>query len=211
MTHGCTRGSVHAGDLFLSGVDRRVQAPLGTLSKFSSVLASRSVSGSAQCRYGSVVRRGSRLLLGLVGSMVSLSGLSPNGLAFGFGRYSTIGVYHGMVGAMRGIGRARTKIDFIASLSGLALHASRTHLRRMLVGLLVGTAGFAARKDVALALRGRSRAVTLFAIASAKYNVLHRGRSRVFGHFRGLGRNTRKANLKLSVYRLVVRRVKKEV
>lgn len=210
-TRGHTEGSVGAGDLFLSGVDRRVHAPLGTLSNFSTVLASSSVSGRAQQRYGSVVRRGSRLLLGLVGSMVSLSDLSVDGLMFGFGGYSTMIVYHGIVSAMEGMGRARTSIRFIAALRSLPLLASSSHLRRLLVGLLVGTAGFAARNSVALRVQGRSSSATIFSIASANYNVPPRGRNQVFGHFRGLGRNTRNAKLKLSVYRLVIRRVKKEV
>lgn len=208
---GRTRGSVHAGDLFLSGVDRRVHAPLGTLSNFSAVLARRSVSRRAEGRYGSVVRRGSRLLLGLVGSIVSLSDLRVKGVAFGFGVYSTMKLYEGIVSVIRGVGRARTSIHFSAPLSSLRLLASDTHLRRMLVGLLVGTAGFASRNSVALRLRRRARSATLFSIASANAKVPGRGRGGVFGHFRGLGRGTRNAKLKLSVYRLVVRRLKNDV
>lgn len=206
-----TRGTVHTGDIFLSGVDRRVHAPLGTLSNFSSLLARRKLSSRAHHRYGRIVRRGSRLLLGLVGSIVSLSDLRFNGLRFYVTRRSTMDVYEGIVSAIGGIGRARTRLAFAARLRRVPVRASSSHLRRILVGLLVGTAGFAPRNDVILGLRGRASSAMLFAMASANYNVPGSGRTGVFRHFRGLGRGTRNDKLKLSVYRLVVRRVNKRV
>lgn len=206
-----TRRSIHGGDMFLSGVDRRVGAPLGTLTNFSRVLVAPKVSSRIHTRYGSIVELGSSLLLRLMGSMISISYLSITGVEFSIIPRRIITLYQGIIRVLEGVGRASTRVVFRARLSTLRVRASPYELRRMLVGLLIGTAGFAGRKCVALALQVGRIKMPRFVMASAKYKVPLRGRRTMFNQFRGLGRNVRNAKLKLSVYGLVVGHVKKSV
>lgn len=198
--------TVRQGGVFLSGVDRRMHAPLGTVIKFSTMLASRSRSFSSRShqRFSRVVGIGSFRLLGLVGSVLSFSSFRGSGVAFGVHARSTIGLYGRIIRAIVTSHGLRIRVHFSASLSILVLSASSTHLHRILVGLLIGTAGFARRNSVILRLGVTSISATLFSIASAKYNVPPRGRRLVFRHFRGLGSFIRKDKLNLSVYRLVI-------
>lgn len=74
-----TRRTSLVGSSFLTGVDRRVHAPLGTVMNFSGLVV-RTSGRYRGHRCTSVIRRGSAILLGLFGSVLSLSTLRTNSL-----------------------------------------------------------------------------------------------------------------------------------
>lgn len=82
MTGRGTRRSGELGATFLTGVDRRVHAPLGTVIKFSDILIDSSSSPTRGRRCYSVVRGGSSLLLRLVGSVLSVSHVRSKEVGF---------------------------------------------------------------------------------------------------------------------------------
>lgn len=81
MTGSETRRSGHLGDTFLTGVDRRVQAPLGSVINFSSMLTMNNDARRRRRSCCRVVGAGSSLLLHLVGSVLSLSHLRTGQIA----------------------------------------------------------------------------------------------------------------------------------
>lgn len=79
-----TRG---LGSTFVTGVDRRVHAPLGTVINFSNLLTSTSSSARGGVCL-SVMTRGGSHLLRVIASMLSLSGVRSNDLSFRCSRFS---------------------------------------------------------------------------------------------------------------------------
>lgn len=209
LTHSETRVTNHLGDTFLTGVDRRVHAPLGTVINFSSLLIrTRSVRRQGRCI--GVIHGGGRLLLRLVASVLSLSGVRTNAFSFACKSMGIGLLYRGVIHSVRvGIDRKMTLI-FSSGLPRCRLVDSHGHLRRMVSGFMGGTVGFASRKDVHMNCRVGKRRLR-FCIRSAKVKVSGRRRLRVFRHFIGLGSFIPNAKLKLTVYRDVVRRLNKQV
>lgn len=158
-----------------------------------------------------VVRGGGRLLLRLVDSVLSLSGVRTKAL-----RFRCSGMRLGdIVGRLRdmlrlGLGSSTIHLRFMPSLSVYPIRVRGGELSRLLVGLVAGTVGFASRKDIHFNCRLRKGRLC-FCISSAKYNVPGSGRRDIFKHFIGLGGFTRNAKLKLSVYRALMGRVKNYV
>lgn len=72
-----TRRTGQLGSTLVTGVGRRVHAPLGTVMNFTSLLSVVSSRGRRR-RCVKLVRDGARRLLQLVGSIVSLSGVRSN-------------------------------------------------------------------------------------------------------------------------------------
>lgn len=205
-----TRRSGQLGSTFLTGVDRRVHAPLGTVVNFSGVLTTTRRRRRGRRCVG-VVRDGGALLLRLVDSVLSLSGVRTNAL-----RFYCSGIRLGsVVSRVRDIAHCQARDGNVrlvmrGKLPSYLVEARGGHLVRMLGGLLGGTDGFASRKDVAFNC-GLYSGRLCFCIGSANYNVPTSGIGSVFKHFIGLGSFMRNAKLKLSVYRAVMRRVKKHV
>lgn len=212
LTHRGTRGTSHSGSIFLTGVDRRVHAPLGTVIKFSRLLTSTSASRRG-ARFLRVIRDGGRVLRRLVTSVLSLSGVRTKALRFIF---SSISVGR-VVSSLRRrfhvqITRLNDKIRVIqrTSRGRCAVRASEGQLTRIMSGFVAGTLGFARRNDVALKFEPCRRNLC-FCMGSAKANVPRRGLPRIFRHFIGLGRRGGNAKLKLSVYRAVIHGLKNRV
>lgn len=201
-----TRRSGQLGDTFLTGVDRRVHAPLGTVINFSSILATRKDSSRSEGKCSRVVGSGSSLLLQLVGSVLSLSQLSTSEIEVAGRPYSMIRLYQRMLASMGFSHGSGGGFIFADGCRSFMVGASMRQLRRIVVGLLSGSTGFARSNIVALSFSiSGKQGLTFFSIASANYNVPGRGRGLMFRHFRGLSRCTRKAKLKLSVYGLAIR------
>lgn len=209
FTHVGTRRSSELGATFLTGVDRRVHAPLGTVIKFSRLVA---VTSGTRSRglCSSVVGRGSRVLLRLVGSVLSLTGVRTNALRCVECPVSLKRLYHGIC-RVRG-SQIRAKIILVLSggSADLVVGRSRGQVVRIIAGLVAGTVGFAFGKRVHFNFRIERRCVS-FCMGSAKVNVSRRGVGVVFRHFIGLGAFIRKANLKLTVYEIVMRGLNKRV
>lgn len=91
-THVGTRRTSGLGSSFLTGVDRRVHAPLGTVMNFSGLVV-RSVGGRRRLRCTRLMRGGSNLLLGLFGSVLSLSTLRTNSLEFSVHSIELVSIY----------------------------------------------------------------------------------------------------------------------
>lgn len=211
-THHLTRGT-RLGRSFLTGVDRRVHAPLGTVINFTGVLTvSSRLRRSSGVRCVSAVGQGDRLLLGLVGSVLRLSHVRSKGVAFRVDGYRISRLIGGICAA-RGM-LVPTRLSFVRRISSVPVRVrmSRSHLARILAGFLGGTSGFAGRKCVGLNCYCMPRRDRMHVcIRSANVNVPVRRRHVVFDHFCGRSRFTRKAKLKLSVYRLVIRGSNKDV
>lgn len=209
QTQRGTRRSSQLGSTFLTGVDRRVHAPLGTVMKFSDLLAT--ARGRARHgRFVDVVRAGGRLLLRLMDSVLSLSGVRTGALRFGC-RGISLGRLTGSIrGAMQNELRANITLRFIPRMPIYCMRARRGHLSRILVGLLIGTTGFARGNRVVFKCGVHKRRLC-FCMGSANVNVSLRGRGGVFRQFAGMGAFVRKAKLKLSVYGGVIAGVGKHV
>lgn len=153
---------------------------------------------------------GGRQLLRLVGRVLSLSGVRSNVMRFACTPME-LGKLYGRVRSTR-IFHAPRNMRLLCRPSGRAavVSSSGGHVFRMLSGLVKGTLGFAARKDVDCKCQRRKRGI-VFRIASAKANVTTSGIGGIFRHFVGLGGATRKAKLNLSVYGAVVRQLNKRV
>lgn len=206
-----TRRTGQLGSTFVTGVDRRVHAPLGTVVKFSDVLSAIRASGRhGRCLH--VVRCGGRLLLRLIGSVVSLSGVRTKTL-----RLIASGIcLSSVVERLRetfypGTGTTRLSLGFSSRRTRYCVGMSHGELVRILGGLVSGTVGFATRKDMRFNFSQLRGNVLHFCIASAKRNVPGRCRGGVFKHFIGLGDFIRNVNLKLSVDRAVIGYVKNRV
>lgn len=199
--------------MFLTGVDRRVHAPLGTVINFSALLTYKSTSLSQRrvVRFASLVRGGDRLLVILVSSVLSLSGVRSGAVRFRF-RGISLGNVLRDVCDTRGVG-LQGKIRLLLSLPSQTtiVCASPAHLKRIIGGLVGGTIGFATRKHVAVKCElGSFTALRIF-IRSAKANVSRRILTRVFRHFCGKSTFIRNAKLKLTVYEAVIREFRKGV
>lgn len=201
--HGGTRRTGQLGDTFLTGVDRRVQAPLGTVINFSGlVTVTRRPSRVNRCI--GVVRAGGRLLLRLIGSVLSLSGVRTKRVSFGCSTISLSRVF----GGLRRIcgSHIGSNISLIYRLPSITyiVRSRGGQLARILSGFLDGTYGCASRNSVAVKCR-EVNTVLHFCITSANGKLTRRGVPRIFRHFTGFSDFIRKAKLKLSVYRSVVR------
>lgn len=208
-----TRRTGGVGSTFLTGVDRRVHAPLGTVINFAGLLRSR---GRLASRRGSLfhgaVGGGDGLLLGLVGSVLRLSHVRSKQVSFTFSSYS-------LGRLLRRVCRARrllvpSGVHFLGRFRRARLVVRMSHFQfaRIVAGFVGGTIGFAAGKRVLLKTicGGRRGRIRIF-IRSAKGNVSRRTRGGIFRHFFGISRFTRNAKLNLSVYRAVTRHLRKQV
>lgn len=203
MTGRGTRASSQLGSTFLTGVDRRVHAPLGTVMNFSQVVT-RDASRRRQLNCCRVIRSGGRHLLRLVGRVLSLSGVRSNVIRFAVAPMHLRPLY-GRVRSTRVFHYPR-KIRLVCrpSSRGVIVSKSGGQVFRIVSGLVNGTFGFAAAKRVDCKCHQRNGCMT-FRIASANVNVTPSGISQMFRHFIGIGGFTRNAKLKLSVYGAVVR------
>lgn len=206
-----TRRTGRLGSTFLTGVDRRVHAPLGTVINFSGLLSVMR-SGRRVLRCTNVVRAGARLLLRLVGSVLSVSGVRSKVCSFRIARIST-GRLVSRIRRMTHlhVEASRISLSFTRHLPRYIFRASGGHLVRILAGLIIGTVGFASRKRVRVKCQLRSTRALCFCMSSANYNVSTRRYRRIFRHFIGCGAFVRNAKLKLSVYGVVVRGLKNRV
>lgn len=198
------------GSTFLTGVDRRVQAPLGTVVKFSGVLT-RASSGRRGRRFIGVVGGGDSLLLHLVASVLSFSGVRSNILSCSLSSADLGSVFRRRfrmrtVGVPRGI----SLVYSFSTLPSVFIRASPGQIARILSGLVSGTIGFARIKDVEFSCHVM-RGCMLIRMVSANVKVSPRRRRTVFSHFIGIGSFGRKANLNLAVYGAVVRTLGKAV
>lgn len=200
-----TRGTSVTGSTFLTGVDRRVHAPLGTVAKFT-----RMVNDTGARRRGARCRRvvgvGTSLLVRLMGSVLSVSGVRTNALRFicsamsvGLLLSSLRELFRVEVGSTKKGMRVVTR----PSLSSYFVRASHGQITRIVSGFINGTVGFAQRKGVHVNCRTGS-ARLCFCIGSANANVPTRGLSGMFKHFIGLGGSRGNTKLKLSVSRAVM-------
>lgn len=211
-THGLTRRT-RLGRSFLTGVDRRVHAPLGTVIKFSGLLAARGgVSRRRGGRFTSVVSGGAELLLGLIGSILRLSHVRSNGVSFRYRSYDTRRFTRAICRARRMV--VLPPIRFVGRFPSrsIAVRVSHVHLARIVAGFLKGTGGFASRKRVGLNCfySGRGGRVRFF-MRSANTKVPGRRLRVVFRQFCGQGRFMRNMKLKLTVDGIVMRGVGKRV
>lgn len=205
LVEKCRRG-------FLTGVDRRVHAPLGSVMNFSGLLTSRgSLSRTSGRLFTGAVGRDYSLLLILVGSVLRISELRSKRVGFR-GRDYSIGRLISSLCLTRRL-LIPTRLQFSGrTRKSLFVCASGGELSRIVAGFLAGTYGFAGDKCVGLKfgrLENASR-TTVF-IRSSKVNLSRRRRRGIFDHFFGRSRFDRKTNLKLSVYRKVMRGLKKQV
>lgn len=214
-THSRTRTTGGTGDVFLRGVDRRVQAPLGSVINFSRLVASPStgLSRRRERSFYRLVRRGSSLLLALIKSVLDTTRLRDGECAVGVTPRDYGGLYQRTVAAIRRHGPRNIGLCCASRISSYCrLDASKRHIYRVLVGFLAGTRGRAARNRVHLrySLARRPKCIA-FSIASANANVPPRCSRAVFRHFRGTSGFKRNANLKLGVYHLVTRQLGKGI
>lgn len=207
-----TRRSGELGSTFLTGVDRRVHAPLGTVMKFSSVVY-RVSSPTSGRRCVGVVVTGGRLLLRLVSSVLSLSGVRTNAVSFSCSIASVGRLVNGVYRRVRRGSRSpRIRVSFVRGTPTYIVGASEMHLSRIVVGLVDGTVGFARQKDVSVKCHvDRTGSRVCFFYGSANVNVTTSGLRLIFRHFIGLGTFIGKAKLKLTVYQIVMRHLKKAV
>lgn len=205
-----TRRTSRLGDTFLTGVDRRVHAPLGTVINFSKLLIrARSIRRHGRCV--NVIRRGGRLLLRLVSSVLSLSGVRTNAFRFAVARIGMGLLYRSVMHDVRKGAARAMELMFSGRLPRYCVVDSHGHLRRIVSGFIGGTTGFASRKAVGMKCRRLRSDEVHFCISSANVKVGRRCQMRVFSHFIGLGSFVRNANLKLSVYQDVVSRLRNRV
>lgn len=209
-THSGTLRTSGLGSTFLTGVDRRVQAPLGTVMNFSSLLDSADNFAKRRVtRFVKAVGGGYNLLLTLVGSVLSLSHVRSKAVRFVFTRRG-LSLLLGAIRSSRQLG-VPPKMRLVLHVprdSGGCLAASGIHLRRIIGGLVGGTTGFADDNFVAFNCRSsRSPKCAHVFMRSAKMNVSRRNVHRVFRQFCGISGFARKTNLKLDVYRAVVRQL----
>lgn len=206
-----TRITDRTGDRFLTVVDRRLQAPLGSVLNLSAILDRRIVNslGSGRLRCLSYVHRDNRRLLTLVDSVLSLSGMRTKRRRLILASITIIPLYRSYVTVIRPETvtgnlalsyRIRPKTrDYITSSH---------QLQRVLLGLLSGTIGFARVNRVSLAIRPR-KTVLRFTMRSANVNVPSRHQSRLFRPFArlsdSLGHRCRNANLNLTLARRLTR------
>lgn len=140
--HGTTTAIQRAGRVgghFLSGVDCGVHAPLGGMMKFSRLVTYRpGVSRKAEGRCSGVVRRDSRGLVELIGSILSLSHLRTRVVGFRVRICSTIRLY-GRTYCVTHVGgrAANVRIQFCARAGSRPIHASATHLARVVLDALI--------------------------------------------------------------------------
>lgn len=151
-THGVTRGT-RLGRSFLTGVDRRVHAPLGTVIKFSALLTSPS-SASVAPRRGrrcvSAVGHGDRLLLGLVGSVLRLSHVRSKCVSFSYGSCPLSTLVESACRARGVLVPKRLRFLLRRNRGNLVMRISGGQLIRIVAGFLGGTSGFAQRNSVGL-------------------------------------------------------------
>lgn len=203
------RRSGQLGSTFLTGVDRRVHAPLGTVMKFSGLLTRAGPSRRAG-RFYRVVRAGGRLLLRLIGSVLSLSGVRTKRVSFVCSRFGMSALFQDLCRAFRDQIGNKIALCYRVPRRSYIVCSRGGHLARIVAGFLAGTYGFAFRKSVHVKC-GRERSKLCFCMGSAKGNVRQGGLPRMFRHFTGFSSFVRKAKLKLSVYRAVLRGLRKGV
>lgn len=150
--HRGTRRLSHLGSTFLTGVDRRVQAPLGTVINFSALLISAS-SPRRGGRFIRVVRGGGRLLLRLVSSILSLTGVRSNVVRLGLIRISLQRLYGRLIISVHVGMPTRITLYIIPSLPSCVVHYSGIELARVVSGFVGGTVGRADGKAVLLNCR----------------------------------------------------------
>lgn len=133
-----TRRTGRVGGHFLSGVDCRVHVPLGNMINFSRLVTSRpGVPSRLHGRCSSVVRGGSRRLVHLIGSMLSLSQLRTNVVGFGVRRCELTRLY----GRTACVTHVRDRKYAIVQLRGrvsasLGVQMSAIHFARTLLDTL---------------------------------------------------------------------------
>lgn len=153
-----------------------------------------------------VVGKGAGVLLRLMGSVLSVSGVRTNALRFVCASISIGRVVHRLRNVFE-LHLRRTSIPMhVVFRPGLPIYFVRArggHVSRIVSGFLSGTFGCAIRNDVAVKCRVH-RGNVYFCISSANANVPRSGMDRIFRHFAGLSTGHRNAKLKLSVDQAVV-------
>lgn len=205
-----TRLTSGVGSGCLTSVDRRVHAPLGTVANFSRLVTFTSSSRRHErcCR---VVGAGGLLLVRLVGSVLSLSGVRTSTVEVDC-RPISVGKLVSAVFTSVGLHVPRNIRLFLRGNDyAYYFKTSDVHLLRLVGGLTGGTVGGAGRKDVALKCAYLPSGYLRFCIGSAKANVTGSGLRDLFAHFIGIGSCIRNVNLKLTVYRKLIAGVNNSV
>lgn len=208
-----TRRSGRLGGTFVTGVARRVHAPLGTVMNFAAVLTRVSgLSERAHVTFLGRVGSGGSSLLRLIGSLLSCSGVRTGALRCGSKRIS-MGTLVSRIYAARGVHSrpANVRIRFMRQLPRYHLIMSHIHFTRIVNGLIEGTLGFARVNDIGVNYEELDGRGFCFCITSANYNVSRIKERTVFRQFIGVGCGVGNAKLKLSVAGSVIRRCKKNV
>lgn len=149
-----TRITGRTGDSFLTGVDRRLHAPLGTVLNFARLLTHRPSLAPRRTSLR-LVQSDNRRLLSLVGSILSLTGVRTKHVDLCRGIFGLAS----LIGGLRRIFQLQTDGGQLLFCVGhrrsvpAFIRTSRHGLHRILVGLLGGTVGFARTKRIILRVR----------------------------------------------------------
>lgn len=195
---------------------------MGSVVNFANVVLRKLTKPLGRRRDGrlSVIHADTHRLLTLMGSILSVSGVRTKRLRITHTPFSLRTTVAGILTVIR----PRTRTGTLAlqiTMSPVLKRTitSRHHFRRVLLGLLDGTVGFASSNRITLVTSlmssPRASAALYLHIASAKVNVGPRGLSSLFRPFRRVstklthGRSN--AKLKLTVYQQLVRLVNNAV
>lgn len=202
------------GSRFLTAVSRRLQAPLGTVLKFSRVLRDRSGNSLAPRRTRVIghVFAGNGGLLGLIGSVLSLSGLRTRHLALAPAAIGLRNLIQKILSSLRSLTRNGTlALRRSLTLIGPLIRRSRRHLHRILAGLVSGTIGFDSHNCIHISTartNPRQPSRVVLAITSANVNVTTSRLARIFRTFhrisRALQQQQPNAKLNLTVIRSLI-------
>lgn len=203
-----TRRTDRSGSVFLTAIDRRLQAPLCNVVNGLSLLRAGRLPGNIS-QLIATVGGSSDLLLGVVDSVLSFSGVRSRRLGVRPHRFSP----HRIVGRVATgclplIMHGRLNLCYFVRPSiPITLGNSPVHLRRIVSGLLDGTVGFASANYVILRIHTSNSCLSVH-IHSANIKVPTGRIIHLFSPFFRIKANMRqgfrKANLNLTVYRGLV-------
>lgn len=215
-----TRTTARTGSTFMSGVSRRVHAPVGSVIKVARIVL-HSQRSPERRRFLLGVRDSKRTLLSVVGSMLSFSGVRSKGVRLILRPCSALSLFRSLGLAVRGRvdGYPLRLVCRVSRAVPYLLCKSTKHVQRMVAGLIDGTVGCARRKRIHFSIRirgGSCSGISLCCrIRSANVKVHGRSRRVLFSSFRhislGGGHHVRKANLNLAVSGGFIGVVKKAV
>lgn len=220
LTGGHTRRTTHVGSRFLTGVSRRLHAPLGNIVNFAHLALGARLAPARHSRLGAV-RHSTGGLLTVVGSILSFSGLRTNGLVLRdvpFPLHDALSRIIALLTRSSRSGKLRLALGVGDSIpSGIV--NSPLQLRRVVAGLIKGTVGFARGNGVSVLMRGHTLdgagIRVRIRVQSANVNVPRHSRSHLFRTFQrtstDVSHHRNNAKLKLIVARGLIGRVNNSV